>query len=107
MARARSRGSREAEFVSQNQHSHSSDDIPRFEAWLGVLATSLLPAGAALFLPHAFAIPLIACTVLLFTVGLVMLSVQSRRSAHRERELEPSRHPPDSPAHTPAAVEAE
>jgi hypothetical protein len=94
--------------VDQNRISHGTDDIPRFEPWLGVMAASLLPAGVALFLPHAFAIPLITCTVLLFAAGSVMLSIQSRRRAHARDDAEARRRPPNATtARAPAAAEAE
>jgi hypothetical protein len=66
--------------MSKSQASHD-DDIPRFEPWLGVLSSSLMPVFVALFVPHAFAPPLIALTVLLFVAGLVMLRIQSQRRA--------------------------
>ncbi len=69
--------------MPKSQASHD-EDIPRFEPWLGVLFASLLPVIVALFVPHAFAVPLIVMTVLLFVAGLVMLRVQSQRRA-RER----------------------
>ena len=65
--------------MSHHNIAHDHDDIPRFEPWLGVMAGSLVPAAIALALPRAFAIPLIACTVLLFTGGVVRLIAQSRR----------------------------
>lgn len=74
--------------MSKSQASHD-EDIPRFEPWLGVLFASLLPVMVALFVPHAFAAPLIVMTVLLFVAGLVMLRVQSQRRA-RERVSMPA-----------------
>lgn len=71
-------------------HASHDEDIPRFEPWLGVLFTSLVPVIVALFVPHTFAVPLIVMTVLLFVGGLVMLRVQSQRHA-RERASAPSR----------------
>lgn len=73
--------------MSNYQASHD-EDIPRFEPWLGVLFASLVPVIVALFVPHAFAVPLIVMTVLLFVAGLVMLRLQSRRHT-RERAFAP------------------
>ena len=79
--------------MSNYQASHD-EDIPRFEPWLGVLFASLLPVIVALFVPHAFAVPLIAMTVLLFVAGLVMLRLQSRRYARERASVrEPTRVP--------------
>jgi Flp pilus assembly protein TadB len=76
--------------MSKSQASHD-EDIPRFEPWLGVLFASFMPVMVALFVPHAYAVPLIALTVLLFVAGLVMLRVQSQR---RARERASSTPPP-------------
>ena len=74
-----------------DQHiAHDHDDIPRFEPWLGVMGSSLVPAAIALALPHAFAIPLITCTVLLFMAGSAMLVMQSRRRSRERCEAEAS-----------------
>lgn len=62
----------------QHQHSHHEEDVPRFEPWLGVMASSLLPVSAALFLPSLM-VPLIAMTVLLFAGGVVMFRAHSMR----------------------------
>jgi hypothetical protein len=68
--------------MSEYQNTHD-DDGPRFEAWLGVSAGSLVPVIVALFAPPAFLVPLIATTALLFAAGLIMLR---RQTAHRTRE---------------------
>lgn len=73
--------------MSKYQASHD-EDIPRFEPWLGVLFASLLPVIVALFVPHAFVVPLIVTTLLLFVAGLVMLRFQSQRR-RREQALVP------------------
>ena len=79
--------------MSEYQASHD-EDIPRFEPWLGVLFASLVPVIAALFVPHSFAVPLIATTVLLFVAGLVMLRLQSRRRTREQASVaEPTRSP--------------
>lgn len=79
--------------MSKYQSSHD-EDIPRFEPWLGVLFASLVPVILALFVPHAFAVPLIAMTVLLFVAGLVMLRLQSRRHTRERASIaEPTRAP--------------
>lgn len=94
--------------VSHHNIAHDHDDIPRFEPWLGVMAGSLVPAAIALALPHAFAIPLIACTVLLFTAGVVILIVQSRRRARERAAGEPSSRVSDAAMKRDrVAVEAE
>ncbi len=93
--------------MSQHQNAHDHDDIPRFDAWFGVMVSSLVPVILALF-AQSFAIPLIACTVLLFVTGLVLLSVQSRRKAAERARPEPSAPRQDSrTAQEQLAVEAE
>ena len=80
-----------------DQHiAHDHDDIPRFEPWLGVMGSSLVPAAIALALPHAFAIPLITCTVLLFMAGSAMLVMQSRRRSREGRSARDSRQAHES-----------
>ena len=76
--------------MSQHHVSHDHDDIPRFEPWLGVMASSLVPAAVAIALPRALAVLLVACTVLLFVTGIAMLVLQSRRRARERGGLEPS-----------------
>ena len=80
--------------MSKYQASHD-EDIPRFEPWLGVLFASLVPVILALFVPHAFAVPLIAITVLLFVAGLVMLRLQSRRHTRERASFTEPTRPPD------------
>lgn len=73
--------------MSNHQYDREGPDgegIPRFEPWLRVLASSLIPAILALYLHSRFLIPSIVATVLLFVGGLVML----RRDAVRRRVQE-------------------
>lgn len=62
-----------------SRYDNSDNDLPRFEPWLGVMASSLLPALVALFLPTQLAVLFIAATVGLFVAGLVMLRRQTIR----------------------------
>ena len=59
---------------AENHH----DDIPRFEPWLGVMMTSVVPVAASMYLPR-FLVPLLALGAALFAAGLVMLRLQSSR----------------------------
>ena len=93
--------------MSHQHLTHDHDDVPRFEAWFGIMVSSLVPVVIALFVPHSFAIPLITLTVLLFIAGLVVLSVQSRRRARERRLVERSGRRPDSPGTSQLTVEAE
>ena len=68
----------------QNPHDHNT---PRFEPWLGAIASSFLPWGAAFYLPKAFVVPLATVSGLLFAAGLVLLRIQTVRQA-RERQLQ-------------------
>ena len=72
--------------MSDYQNPH--DDNPRFEPWLGAIASSFLPWGAAFYLPKAFVVPLAIVSGLLFAAGLVMLRIQTVREK-RERQLQP------------------
>jgi hypothetical protein len=74
-ARRRRRGARGGSLMSQ--YDNSNEDIPRFEPWLGVMASSFVPAILAMYLPPRFLAPLITLTVGLFVAGLVMLRRQS------------------------------
>jgi hypothetical protein len=78
-----------------SRYDNSDNDIPRFEPWLGVMVSSLLPAMVALFLPSQIAVLFIGATVGLFVAGLVMLRRQTLR-----RRLEHA-HPP--PVHQPVS----
>ena len=63
--------------MSQFENTH--DDVPRFEPWLAVLASSVVPEIVAMYLPPEFFIPAIAATVGLFLTGLLMLRRQTQR----------------------------
>jgi len=69
--------------MSEFQNTHDEDN-PRFEPWLAMVASSVLPILAAFYVPKRFAAALTVLTVLLFVGGLVMLRLQSARRA-RER----------------------
>lgn len=56
-----------------SEYENSDHDIPRFEPWLGIMASSLLPVFIALFLPARFFLPLVGATVALFAAALVLL----------------------------------
>ena len=75
--------------MSEYQDTHDNDDSPRFEPWLGMVAGSVLPVGAAFYLPKAFSAPLMVATVLLFVGGLIMLRVQSVRRAREQNRTQP------------------
>jgi hypothetical protein len=69
--------SRQGACVSQYENSH--DDTPRFEPWLAVMLSSLVPEIVAIYLPPWFFIPAVVLTVALFLTGLVMLRRQTLR----------------------------
>jgi hypothetical protein len=75
--------------MSEYQNTHD-DDLPRFEPWLGMVACSVLPIGAAVYLPKAFPL-LMVLTVLLFAGGLIMLRVQSVRRAREPNRTQMAR----------------
>jgi hypothetical protein len=63
-----------------NYHPHTHDEeIPRFEPWLAVMASSLVPPVVALYLRGRFFLPLVVLTVVLFLASLVMLRRQTVR----------------------------
>lgn len=72
-----------------NHETLKDDAIPRFEPWLGVMASSFVPAAAAIFVPPSVLVPLIALTVLLFATSLVMLRRQSTRQRDSGSTLAP------------------
>jgi len=75
--------------VTEYENSH--DDTPRFEPWLAVLASSVIPEFVALYLPPQFFVPAILTTVALFVTGLVMLRRQTLR--RRQTEMRASSRP--------------
>jgi uncharacterized membrane protein YfcA len=79
-----------------NYENHHADDVPRFESWLVVMASSFVPATVALYLPPKYLVPLVTMTAVLFAAGLFMLRRQTLRRA-RERGESPR------PSATPAA----
>lgn len=74
--------------MSNHPQSHD-DDVPRFEPWLGVMASSVVPVVVALYVHSRYLVPLIVATVVLFLFSLVMLRRQTvrRRLERRERPL--------------------
>ena len=74
-------------------YENSHEDIPRFEPWLGVMASSIVPAVLPLYLPARYLVPLIVLTVALFLTSLVMLRRQTI-----QRKLEQMQTPPDGPS---------
>lgn len=57
---------------------------PKTERWLIVMACSFLPVIAALFLPQAVRIPLVAVAGAIFIAGVVLMVRQSRQSPSNE-----------------------
>lgn len=57
---------------------------PKTERWLIVMACSFIPVLAALFLPQAVRIPLLAIGGLIFVSGFVLMLRQSRHSPGNE-----------------------
>lgn len=93
--------------MSEYQNTHD-DDVPRFEPWLGMIAGSVLPLGAAVYFPKAFPLLMVA-TVLLFVGGLVMLRVQGIRRTREQNRTRPTVRPTiqateESLAHKPTEI---
>lgn len=76
-----------------SDHLHAQDeDVPRFEPWLRVTASAIMPVAVALYVHSRFLVPLLATTVVLFVAGLVMLRGQTvRRRVAREELARPPR----------------
>ena len=72
--------------MSNHPHSHDAH-IPRFEPWLGVMASSAVPAVITLFVHSRFLMPLIAATVVLFLASLLMLRRQTVRASRDRRKV--------------------
>ncbi|HWH50652.1 MAG TPA: hypothetical protein VN651_03850 [Gemmatimonadaceae bacterium] len=64
--------------MSVHEHPHDGDN-PRFEPWLGVMASSFLPVVIALYADMNFMIPLFTAAAVLFLASLVMLRRQTVR----------------------------
>lgn len=77
--------------MSTDHRSHD-EDIPRFDPWLGVMASSVVPVIVALYVHSRYLVPLIVATVLLFIASLVMLRRQNLRQ-RRDSEKDSLRHP--------------
>jgi hypothetical protein len=74
--------------VSNYENSHD-DDNPRYEPWLGVMASAFVPVTAALYLPPSYLTALIGIAAALFAAGLVMLRRQTSRRARDSRDVRP------------------
>lgn len=55
-------------------------DSPKTERWLIVIACSFLPVLAALFMPQAVRIPLLAIGGVIFVAGFVLMLRYSKQS---------------------------
>lgn len=88
-------------------HPHD-EDIPRFDPWLGVMASSLIPVIVALYVHSRFSVPLIIATVVLFIASLVMLRRQTLRQ-RRDSDKHSPPHPQSESVHsfnrTPVEIE--
>ena len=89
--------------MSEYQNTHD-DDVPRFEPWLGMIAGSVLPLGAAVYLPSAFPV-LMVLTVLLFVSGLIMLRLQTVRRAREQNRAQSTIRPEVRPPMAQLQVE--
>ena len=89
--------------MSEYQNTHD-DDVPRFEPWLGMIAASVLPLGAAVYLPSAFPV-LMVLTVLLFVSGLIMLRLQTVRRAREQNRAQSTIRPEVRPPMAQLQVE--
>jgi MFS superfamily sulfate permease-like transporter len=61
----------------------NDSNMPQYEPWLGVAASSFIPLVAMFLLPHAFTLPLIAVAVLLLAAGMYMLFRHERGAKQR------------------------
>ena len=61
-----------------------STETPKTERWLIVMACSFIPVIAALFLPQAVRIPMLAVGGVTFIAGFVLMLRHSRRSPGTE-----------------------
>jgi hypothetical protein len=68
------------------QSSHSDQDIPRFEPWVAVIGSSIIPVVASVYLPSVFLVPLIVSSVVLFALGLFLLHRQTVRQSRPDAE---------------------
>ena len=91
--------------MSEYQSTHD-DDNPRFEAWLAMVASSVLPVVAAFYVPKTFAAPLMVLTVLLFVAGLIMLRLQSARRAREQNRTQRVLRPTVQATEAPLVHEA-
>ena len=57
---------------------------PRTERWVLIMALAFVPVLAALFVPEAARIPLVAFGGLTFVAGFVLMIRESRRSSGTE-----------------------
>ena len=73
-----------------------------------MIAGSVLPLGAAVYLPSAFPV-LMILTVLLFVSGLIMLRLQTVRRAREQKRTQSRKRPEvrptdESPLHEPGEM---
>lgn len=73
-----------------DHHTRHDDDIPRFEPWLGVMASSVVPVMIALYVHSRLFMPLVVAAVVLFLVSVVMLR---RQTVRRRRDRQKHRLP--------------
>jgi hypothetical protein len=61
-------------------NSNVNDDVqvPRYEPWLGVAASSFVPIGVMFILPSSFVWPMIGLAGLVLLTSIVMLIRQER-----------------------------
>ena len=64
-----------------SEYENSHEDIPRFEPWLGVMLSAVVPALGTVYAPSAFLVPLIVATAALFVGSLIMLRRQTLAAA--------------------------
>jgi L-asparagine transporter-like permease len=66
---------------------HDHHDVPRFEAWLAVLVSGIVPMVIALFVPRTYFAILATISALLFVIGLAMLVASERRARQRRQKI--------------------
>jgi hypothetical protein len=81
--------------MSTHDSEHERTNEPRFEPWLAVTGSSVLPASIALASPPQLFVPLCAASAFLFVTGLFMLRRQEAQTSGTEpmRRAERSRVP--------------
>jgi len=87
--------------MSNHDSEHDPSNEPRFDTWLAVTGSSVIPASVALAAPPEFFIPLCVSSAFLFVTGLVILK---RQDSRRSRASEP-RWPAERSAATELQLE--